>query len=44
MTKFDAPGALYTYPTTINPVGVTTGYYVDASNRTHGFVRSHNLR
>jgi predicted membrane protein len=44
---FDAPGAgtgptLGTEPLAINPAGVITGLYADASNALHGFVRATN--
>jgi hypothetical protein len=39
-TTFDVPGAvLGTVPTAINPAGTITGYYVDASFVSHGFIR-----
>jgi hypothetical protein len=45
-TIFDAPGAgtvvgswQGTYPMGNNPAGVTTGYYLDANNVYHGFLR-----
>jgi probable HAF family extracellular repeat protein len=45
ITTFDAPGAgtgqyQGTFATTINPAGVIAGYYLDANNVYHGFVRS----
>src|ERR1039457_1726381 len=44
LTEFDVPGAGVdvqqgTYPLGINPAGVIVGYYVDASDICHGFVR-----
>jgi hypothetical protein len=45
-TTFDAPGAgtvvgsyQGTYPMAISPVGAITGYYLDANNVEHGFLR-----
>jgi hypothetical protein len=43
----DAPGAgtgptLGTEPLAINPAGVIAGFYADASNALHGFVRATN--
>jgi hypothetical protein len=38
-TTFDPPGAVQTFPQSINPKGMITGYYVDANNSFHGFVR-----
>lgn len=47
MVTFDAPGADTrpgdnngTFPSGINAWGVVTGFYIDASNVLHGFVRS----
>jgi hypothetical protein len=41
ITKFDVPGAAYaTSPTSINPSGVITGDYFDASGVARGFVRA----
>jgi hypothetical protein len=37
---FDPPGSTYTMPTSINDAGAITGWYVDASSVTHGFLRS----
>src|SRR5262249_36539508 len=37
---FDPPGSTFTLPLAINPAGAITGNYNDASNVTHGFVRS----
>ena len=46
-TTFDAPGADTnpgdyngTYPSAINLFGAITGYYIDASNVYHGFIRT----
>ena len=46
-TTFDAPGAdpnpgdyNGTFPSTINLFGAITGFYVDASNVYHGFIRT----
>jgi hypothetical protein len=39
-TVFDAPDATATYPDSINNGGDITGYYVDASNVYHGFLRT----
>ena len=41
---FDAPGAgtgagQGTFPITINTAGAITGFYIDANNVSHGFVR-----
>jgi hypothetical protein len=36
---FDVPGAAGTSPISINPAGVITGSYNDASNVPHGFLR-----
>jgi len=38
ITKFDVPGAIATFPTSINPAGVITGFY-RGSGGVHGFVR-----
>ena len=47
LTTFEAPGADTTpndfngtFPNSINDAGVITGFYVDANNVSHGFVRS----
>jgi hypothetical protein len=45
ITLFDAPDAgafsfQGTTPTGLNPAGVTTGYYIDANNVAHGFLRT----
>src|SRR5947209_2223191 len=47
LTTFDAPGAgagadlrQGTFPKSINPTGAITGYYIDARNLIHGFLRS----
>jgi hypothetical protein len=38
---FDAPGAAHgTFPTSINLAGAITGYFVDASQVSHGFLRT----
>ena len=37
---FDPPGSTFTFPTGINPGGVITGSYNDASGMGHGFVRA----
>src|SRR5262245_52370165 len=37
---FDPPGSTSTTPSGITPDGVVTGYYVDASGVTHGFLRA----
>jgi uncharacterized membrane protein len=50
ITTFDAPdagtgflqGTLTTTATGLNPAGAVTGYYLDASNVYHGFVRAPN--
>jgi hypothetical protein len=46
-TTFDVPGAgtgaqQGTFPTSINPEGAITGYYLDASFVQHGFLRARN--
>ena len=38
-TTFDVPAASSTVPASINPGGVVTGYYFDASSINHGFLR-----
>ena len=38
-TLFDPPGSTSTYPAVINDTGTIAGYYYDASNVQHGFVR-----
>src|SRR5207245_1140080 len=38
ITSFDVPGAIDTFPTSINPAGVITGSYFDSVGF-HGFVR-----
>src|SRR5436309_1119905 len=47
VTTFDAPGAgagtdlrQGTFPKSINPSGAITGYYIDAGNVIHGFLRA----
>ena len=45
ITTFDVPGAETgpfqgTIPLANNPAGAITGYYIDASNVTHGFLRT----
>src|SRR5438094_4728347 len=47
ITTFDAPGAgtgpgQGTLPFAINPAGTVIGYYVDASDARHGFLRTRN--
>ncbi len=39
-TIFDPPGSTNTLPRSINPMGVITGQYTDASNVVHGFLRA----
>ncbi len=39
LTSFDPPGSVGTWPTSINPSGTITGYYIDASIE-HGFLRA----
>jgi len=39
-TTFDVPGATLTNPLCINPAGVITGTYLDASSVAHGFLRA----
>ena len=39
ITTFDAPGSTGTFELAINPGGVITGAFSDASGATHGFVR-----
>ncbi len=39
ITKFDVPGAIATFPTSINPAGVITGSYFDSGSIMHRFVR-----
>jgi len=44
ITEFDVPGAGKTYsesedPLEINPAGVIAGFFVDARNVYHGFLR-----
>jgi hypothetical protein len=41
-STFDPPGSVNTYPASINPAGVITGYYYDADLVPHGFLRSHD--
>jgi len=40
LTKFDAPGALETFPASINADGDVAGSYSDGHQNGHGFVRS----
>jgi hypothetical protein len=45
ITTFDVPGAgtgpfQGTIPLCNNPVGAITGYYIDANDVTHGFLRT----
>ena len=45
LATFDVPGAgtgsfQGTIPLTNNPANVITGYYIDANNVTHGFLRT----
>src|SRR5262249_37421943 len=47
ITSFDAPGAgtgpgQGTLPFAINPAGTVIGYYIDASDARHGFLRNRN--
>ena len=44
ITTLDPPGSTYTMPTSINDAGAITGWYVDASRVTHGFLRSPGQR
>jgi hypothetical protein len=37
---FDPPGSVFTLSLAINPAGAITGFYVDASNMVHGFLRA----
>ena len=39
-TTFDFPGSVLTWPASINPAGAITGYYIDASYMSHGFLRA----
>ena len=40
---FDAPGAVNgTFPSSINPAGVITGYFTDENFVSHGFMRAQN--
>jgi len=39
ITSFDVPGAIATFPTSINPAGVITGSYFDSGSIMHRFVR-----
>jgi hypothetical protein len=39
-TTFDPPGSVFTEPNAINPAGTITGFYYDASDTIHGFVRA----
>jgi hypothetical protein len=38
-TTFNPPGSTFTAPFAINPKGVITGEYFDASDTAHGFLR-----
>src|SRR5579884_1154048 len=38
-TVFDPPGSKVTYATSINPAGTVTGYYFDAANTYHSYLR-----
>jgi hypothetical protein len=38
-TQFNAPGAVFTDPTAINPAGAIIGVYFDANFVVHGFLR-----
>jgi hypothetical protein len=40
IASFDPPGSTATYPAAINASGEIAGYYTDASNVSHGFVRA----
>ena len=42
ITSFDVPGAIATFPTSINPASEITGFYHDFFDArvAHGFVRS----
>jgi hypothetical protein len=39
-TTFDPPGSTFTFPQTINPAGAITGWYLDALDLDHGFIRN----
>ena len=39
---FSPPGAVYTFVTALDSAGETSGYYLDASNTYHGFLRMPN--
>jgi len=39
-TTFDAPNSIATQPVAINQQGAITGFYADANNVNHGFVRA----
>ena len=39
LTSFDPTGSTSTFPASINPAGVITGFYSDASFVNHGFLR-----
>ena len=39
ITTFDPPGSTYTYPTSINPAGVITGFYYEGYGG-HGYLRA----
>ena len=38
--SFDPPGSTFTQPYSINREGAITGYYDDAQNKSHGFLRA----
>jgi hypothetical protein len=40
ITTFDPPGSVKTYCESINPAGAITGYFFDANNLIHGFLRA----
>jgi hypothetical protein len=40
ITTFDSPGSTFTFAAAINPGGVITGGFIDASCVVHGFVRT----
>lgn len=40
IVTFDPPGSTFTVALDINPAGVTTGFYEDASGVSHGFLRA----
>jgi hypothetical protein len=39
ITQFDVPGAIWTWPTGINPAGAIVGFYYDVNFVPHGFLR-----